>query len=76
MVVLSFQLFCLVGEFIVCKNPIDAIPDLSENQVIVFWNGWEEAAGDRRSSNILWFPIQSPKLSASSMFGMSFVYII
>jgi Cu(I)/Ag(I) efflux system membrane protein CusA/SilA len=25
------------------QNPIDAIPDLSENQVIVLLNGWEEA---------------------------------
>ena len=24
------------------KNPIDAIPDLSENQVIVLQSGWEE----------------------------------
>jgi Cu(I)/Ag(I) efflux system membrane protein CusA/SilA len=24
------------------QNPIDAIPDLSENQVIVLQNGWEE----------------------------------
>jgi Cu(I)/Ag(I) efflux system membrane protein CusA/SilA len=25
------------------ENPIDAIPDLSENQVIVFTGGWVEA---------------------------------
>jgi Cu/Ag efflux pump CusA len=25
------------------ENPIDAIPDLSENQVIVFTSGWAEA---------------------------------
>jgi Cu(I)/Ag(I) efflux system membrane protein CusA/SilA len=31
----------LVGIYSVQENPIDAIPDLSENQVIVF--GWVEA---------------------------------
>jgi Cu(I)/Ag(I) efflux system membrane protein CusA/SilA len=33
---LRFVSFPLVGESIVQENPIDAIPDLSENQVIVF----------------------------------------
>jgi Cu(I)/Ag(I) efflux system membrane protein CusA/SilA len=40
------------GIYSVQQNPIDAIPDLSENQVIVLQNGWEEAAGHRRSSNL------------------------
>jgi Cu(I)/Ag(I) efflux system membrane protein CusA/SilA len=30
------------GIYSVQQNPIDAIPDLSENQVIVLQNGWEE----------------------------------
>src|SRR5258705_821726 len=64
------------------KNPIDAIPDLSENQVIVFteWMG--------RSPQIIedqvTYPIVSnlqgvPKVKnirGTSMFGMSFVYIV
>ena len=64
------------------NNPIDAIPDLSENQVIVFteWMG--------RSPQIIedqvTFPLVSnlqgiPKIKnvrGTSMFGMSFVYII
>src|ERR1700754_1221082 len=64
------------------QNPIDAIPDLSENQVIVFteWNG--------RSPQIIedqvTFPLVSnlqgiPKVKnirGASMFGMSFVYVI
>ena len=64
------------------NNPIDAIPDLSENQVIVFteWMG--------RSPQIMedqiTFPLVSnlqgiPKIKnvrGTSMFGMSFVYII
>jgi Cu/Ag efflux pump CusA len=37
----SFPPACLVGIYSVQENPIDAIPDLSENQVIVF--GWVEA---------------------------------
>ena len=70
------------GIFAVRDNPIDAIPDLSENQVIVFteWMG--------RSPQIIedqvTFPLVSnlqgiPKIKnirASSMFGMSFVYVI
>jgi Cu(I)/Ag(I) efflux system membrane protein CusA/SilA len=40
-VVLLVSLF-LVGIYSVQQNPIDAIPDLSENQVIVLQNGWEE----------------------------------
>lgn len=80
-------LLIVVGLFIwgitaVKKNPIDAIPDLSENQVIVFteWMG--------RSPQIIedqvTFPLVSnlqgiPKIKnvrGTSMFGMSFVYII
>jgi CzcA family heavy metal efflux pump len=70
------------GVFAVRQNPIDAIPDLSENQVIVFteWMG--------RSPQIIedqvTFPLVSnlqgiPKVKnirGTSMFGMSFVYII
>jgi len=70
------------GLFSLEQNPIDAIPDLSENQVIVFteWMG--------RSPQIIedqvTFPLVSnlqgiPKVKnirATSMFGMSFVYVI
>jgi Cu(I)/Ag(I) efflux system membrane protein CusA/SilA len=70
------------GIFSLEQNPIDAIPDLSENQVIVFteWMG--------RSPQIIedqvTFPLVSnlqgiPKVKnirATSMFGMSFVYVI
>jgi Cu(I)/Ag(I) efflux system membrane protein CusA/SilA len=31
------------GIYSVQENPIDAIPDLSENQVIVLRSGWVEA---------------------------------
>ena len=70
------------GAFSINKNPIDAIPDLSENQVIVFteWMG--------RSPQVIEDQITYPLVSnlqgiakvknirGTSMFGMSFVYII
>jgi Cu(I)/Ag(I) efflux system membrane protein CusA/SilA len=68
------------GIYSVQENPIDAIPDLSENQVIVF-------TGDGRSPQVIEDQVTYPlvsnlqgvpkvKISASSMFGMSFIYII
>ena len=70
------------GVFAVKENPIDAIPDLSENQVIVFteWMG--------RSPQVIEDQITYPLVSnlegipkvknvrGASMFGMSFVYVI
>lgn len=70
------------GIFSINKTPIDAIPDLSENQVIVFteWMG--------RSPQIIEDQVTYPLVSnlqgiakvknirGTSMFGMSFVYII
>lgn len=64
------------------KNPIDAIPDLSENQVIVFteWMG----RGPQIMEDQVTYPLVSnlqgiPKVKnirGTSMFGMSFVYVI
>ncbi|MBK0382530.1 efflux RND transporter permease subunit [Pedobacter sp. SD-b] len=70
------------GIYAVQTNKIDAIPDLSENQVIVFtqWQG--------RSPQIIEDQITYPLVTglqgipnvkyvrANSMFGMSFIYII
>ena len=59
------------GIFAVQRNPIDAIPDLSENQVIVFteWMG--------RSPQVIEDQVPKVKnIRGSSMFGMSFVYVI
>ncbi|MBC7652899.1 MAG: efflux RND transporter permease subunit [Oligoflexus sp.] len=70
------------GIFAVQNNKIDAIPDLSENQVIVFteWQG--------RSPQIIEDQVTYPLVTglqgipnvkyvrANSMFGMSFIYII
>ena len=70
------------GIFNINKNPIDAIPDLSENQVIVFteWMG----RGPQIMEDQVTYPLVSnlqgiPKVKnirGSSMFGMSFVYVI
>jgi CzcA family heavy metal efflux pump len=70
------------GLYAVDRNPVDAIPDLSENQVIVYteWMG--------RSPQIIEDQITYPLVSnlqgipnvksirANSMFGMSFVFVI
>ncbi len=70
------------GIFNIQKNPIDAIPDLSENQVIVFteWMG----RGPQILEDQVTYPLVSnlqgiPKVKnirGTSMFGMSFVYVI
>lgn len=70
------------GVSAVKENPIDAIPDLSENQVIVFteWMG----RGPQIIEDQVTYPLVSnlqgiPKVKnvrGTSMFGMSFVYVI
>ncbi|QEH42473.1 efflux RND transporter permease subunit [Chitinophaga sp. XS-30] len=70
------------GFFAVKQNPIDAIPDLSENQVIVFteWMG----RGPQLIEDQVTYPLVTnlqglPRIKyvrGSSMFGMSFIYII
>lgn len=70
------------GMFSVNKNPIDAIPDLSENQVIVFteWMG----RGPQLIEDQITYPLVTnlqglPSIKyvrGASMFGMSFIYII
>ena len=70
------------GIFAVQKNPIDAIPDLSENQVIVFteWAGqspqiMEDQVTFPLVSNLQGIP-KVKNIRGTSMFGMSFVYVI
>ena len=70
------------GIYSVQNNPVDAIPDLSENQVIVFteWMG----RGPQIIEDQVTYPLVSnlqgiPKVKnirGTSMFGMSFVYLI
>ncbi|TKC01854.1 efflux RND transporter permease subunit [Pedobacter cryotolerans] len=79
--VLSAGLF-IWGVFSVQKNPIDAIPDLSENQVIVFteWMGRSPQLIEDQVTYPLVTNLQGiPKIKyvrGSSMFGMSFIYVI
>jgi CzcA family heavy metal efflux pump len=70
------------GVFSVQTNKIDAIPDLSENQVIVFteWMGRspqiiEDQVTYPLVTNLQGLP-QVKYVRGSSMFGMSFVYVI
>jgi copper/silver efflux system protein len=81
-VILLYSLLIGWGIWSVTHTPVDAIPDLSDNQVIVFtqWMG--------RSPKIIEDQITYPLVSnlqglpsvkavrAQSMFGMSFIYII
>lgn len=70
------------GIFSVRQNPVDAIPDLSENQVIVFteWMG----RGPQLIEDQVTYPLVTnlqglpgiKYVRASSMFGMSFIYLI
>jgi CzcA family heavy metal efflux pump len=70
------------GAYAIRENPIDAIPDLSENQVIVFteWQGrspqiMEDQVTYPLVSNLQGIP-KVKAIRATSMFGMSFVYIV
>lgn len=79
--VLSIGLF-IWGALSVNRNPIDAIPDLSENQVIVFteWMG----RGPQVIEDQVTYPLVTnmqglPRIKyvrGTSMFGMSFIYVI
>lgn len=70
------------GLYAVKTTPVDAIPDLSENQVIIFteWMG----RGPQIIEDQVTYPLVSnlqgiPKvrnIRANSMFGMSFVFVI
>src|ERR1041384_5927995 len=82
-IVLAMATALLVWGFInVKQNPIDAIPDLSENQVIVFteWMGRSPQVIEDQITYPLVSNLQGvPKLKnirATSMFGMSFVYLV
>jgi CzcA family heavy metal efflux pump len=70
------------GMFNIQRNPIDAIPDLSDNQVIVFteWMGrspqiMEDQVTFPLVSNLQGIP-KVKNIRATSMFGMSFVYVV
>lgn len=70
------------GIYNIQRNPVDAIPDLSENQVIVFteWTGQSPQIMEDQVTYPLVSNLQGvPKVKdirGTSMFGMSFVYVI
>ncbi len=82
-VVLAIAFFLFIwGVIAVGNNPIDAIPDVSENQVIVFseWAGRspqviEDQVTYPLVSNLQGIP-EVKNVRGTSMFGMSFIYLI
>jgi Cu(I)/Ag(I) efflux system membrane protein CusA/SilA len=71
-----------VGIYSAARLPVDAIPDLSENQVIVFteWMGRSPQIVEDQVTYPLTSALQGlaqvKAVRASSMFGMSFVFVI
>jgi Cu(I)/Ag(I) efflux system membrane protein CusA/SilA len=81
LLVIALALFAW-GIMAVKQNPVDAIPDLSENQVIVFteWMGRspqiiEDQITYPLVSNLQGIP-KVKNIRGTSMFGMSFVYVV
>lgn len=70
------------GVYSIYETPIDAIPDLSENQVIVYteWMGRNPQIMEDQITYPLVSNLQGiPKIKtvrAASMFGMSFIFVI
>jgi Cu(I)/Ag(I) efflux system membrane protein CusA/SilA len=83
MVVIIGTIFALFGAWYSISNtPLDAIPDLSDVQVILFteWMGRSpDLVEDQITYPIVTSLLSAPRVSAVrgySMFGMSFVYVI
>lgn len=81
-VLISSAILFAWGVYAIKENPIDAIPDLSENQVIVFteWMGRSPQVIEDQVTYPLVSNLQGiaklKNIRGTSMFGMSFVYII
>ena len=81
-VILLYIIITVAGIYCVVNLPVDAIPDLSENQVILYteWMGRSPQVVEDQVT----YPIVSglqglthvKAVRASSMFGMSFVFVI
>lgn len=81
-VIIASLAFIVYGIYCVTKTPVDAIPDLSDKQVIVFteWMGQSPQIMEDQVT----FPLETnlqgiPKVKdirAVSMFGMSFIYVV
>ncbi len=82
-IVFIFTAFVVAGSLFAVRNvPLDAIPDLSDPQVIVFteWMGRSpDLVEDQVTYPIVSALLGAPKVEAvrgQSMFGMSFIYVI
>jgi CzcA family heavy metal efflux pump len=82
MVITMYTMMIIYGIYSVINTPVDAIPDLSENQVIIYteWMGRnpqiiEDQVTYPLTSNLQGIP-KVKNIRGSSMFGMSFVFVI
>jgi CzcA family heavy metal efflux pump len=82
MVIIMYSIMIIYGIYSVYNTPVDAIPDLSENQVIIYteWMGRnpqiiEDQITYPLTSNLQGIP-RVKNIRGASMFGMSFVFII
>ncbi|WP_276374240.1 efflux RND transporter permease subunit [Chryseolinea sp. H1M3-3] len=82
MVVIMYSMMVIYGIYSVYNTPVDALPDLSENQVIIYteWMGRnpqiiEDQITYPLTSNLQGIP-KVKNIRGASMFGMSFVFII
>src|SRR3989338_6685115 len=81
-VIVAYLVIVGWGLWAVSTTPLDAIPDLSENQVIVFteWMGRSPQLVEDQITFPLVTALQGvpdvQAIRAQSMFGMAFVYII
>jgi Cu(I)/Ag(I) efflux system membrane protein CusA/SilA len=82
MVIIMYSIMIVYGIYSVYNTPVDAIPDLSENQVIIYteWMGRnpqiiEDQITYPLTSNLQGIP-KVKNIRGASMFGMSFVFII
>lgn len=78
----GIALIVFAGLYAIYTTPVDAIPDLSENQVIIYteWMGrnpqiMEDQVTYPLVANLQGIP-RIKSVRASSMFGMSFVFVI
>ncbi len=82
LILILFVAVAAWGIWAVVHTPLDAIPDLSENQVIVYteWMGRSPKLVEDQVTFPLVTALQGvpdvQAIRAQSMFGMSFVYII
>lgn len=82
LILIAYLVIAGFGIWSVYNTPVDAIPDLSENQVIVFteWMGRSPQIIEDQITYPLTQNLQGiPKVRAvrsQSMFGMSFIYVI